>query len=104
MPVLCAAGTLAAIGAYSQSKEKMWLWGAALFFSVVPYTLLVMKKTNSQLNNILKESGEAEELEESDKATVKDKMSKWVKMHRGRVLIALSSAAVFFVAKQYTKA
>ena len=59
MPILAAAGVATAIGAYSQSKEKMFLWGGVALASVVPYTLLVMKKTNSRLNNILKESGTA---------------------------------------------
>ena len=60
MPILAVAGTLASIGAYSQSKEKMWLWGGALLFSIVPYTLLFMRKTNDQLNQTLKDSGEGE--------------------------------------------
>ena len=103
MPVIMTLGTVSAIGAYSQSKEKMWLYGAAAFFSVLPYTLLVMMKTNNELNKSLKESGEAAELEEPVKKTVTEKMKSWVGMHRGRVVIALSSAAIFFVAKQYTK-
>ena len=62
MSSLAIAGTFAAIGAYIQSKEKMWLWGGATIFSIVPYTLLIMRKTNSDLKNTLKESGEAAEL------------------------------------------
>ena len=62
MPILAAAGVATAIGAYSQSKEKMFLWGGVVLASIIPYTLLAMMKTNNRLNNILKESGTAEEL------------------------------------------
>lgn len=62
MPILVAAGTLASIGCYRQSKEKLWLWGGAAFFSIALYTRLCMMKTNNHLNQILKDSGEAAEL------------------------------------------
>ena len=103
MPILIVAGTAAAIGAYSSTKEKMWLWGAAAFSSIITYTFLVMKKTNARLNQILKESGEAEELKAPEKEEAVDKMQSWIGMHRVRLSLALASAAIFFVAKQYTK-
>ena len=81
----------------------MWLYGAAALASILPYTLLVMKKTNGELNKALKESGDLAELEEPEKKSVTEKMKTWVNMHRGRVLIALGSAVVFSVAKQYTR-
>ena len=102
MPILVAGGTISALAAYHQSQEKVWLVGAAVLASIVPYTLLVMKKTNTRLNAILKESKEAE-LSECHKSTVPKSLKKWVNMHRGRVLLSLGAAAVFFVAKQYTK-
>ena len=103
MPIYLAVGTAAAIGAYSQSKEKTWLYGAAALASILPYTLLDMNKTNGDLNKSLKESGEATELEEPVKKTVTEKMHAWINMHSRRVVIALGSATIFFVAKQYTK-
>ena len=103
MPILIAAGAISAAAAYHQSKEKMWLVGGGILMSIVPYTILVMKKTNSNLNRILKESGDEPELKEPEKSTVIGSFGKWVNMHRGRVALALASSAVFFVAKQYTK-
>ena len=103
MSIISAAGIATAIGAYSQSKEKMWLWGAAAFSSIVVYTLLFMKKTNVRLHVILKDSGEAEELKASEKEEANNKMKSWVNMHRVRLALTLTSAAIFFVAKQYTK-
>ena len=103
MSNISAVGIATAIGAYFQSKEKMWLWGAAAFSSIVVYTLIFMKKTNVRLNIILKESGEAEELKAPEKEEASNKMKSWVNMHRVRVALTLVSAAIFFVAKQYTK-
>ena len=57
MPKLGAIGAASAIAAYFQTKEKMWLAGAAVLMSVLPYTILFMKKTNDSLLKILKESG-----------------------------------------------
>ena len=31
-------------------------------------------------------------------------MDSWVKLHRGRIVIAMGSVALFFLAKQYSKA
>ena len=63
MPVVLSLGTLTGIGAYSQSKEKMWLYGAATIFAVIPFTFLVMKKTNDELKKVLRESGDKVELD-----------------------------------------
>ena len=71
--------------------------------SIMPYTVLAMRKTNNKLNTILKESGDQAELGEAEKKSVADDLKKWVNLHRGRVALALGSAVVFFVAKQYTK-
>lgn len=102
MPILVVAGSSTAIAVFFKTKEKAWLLGGATLFSIMPYTLLGMKKTNNCLNAILKESCEAD-VEEDKKGTVINALKKWVKLHRVRGILALGSAAVFFLARQYTK-
>ena len=52
-PVVVFGGAGAAIGAYYKSNENLWLYGAATLFSILPYTVLVMMKTNNYLNGVL---------------------------------------------------
>lgn len=60
MSVLVVGGTVAAIAAYTQTKNNLWLYGAVTFGSIIPYTIFGMGKTNSYLSKSLKESGEAD--------------------------------------------
>jgi hypothetical protein len=62
-----------------------------------------MMKTNNELNKALKDSGSAVELEADERVSTTEKMKKWVGLNAGRVVIGLTSATVFFVAKQYSK-
>ena len=103
MSTIAAVGAATAIGAYSQSKEKMWLWGGVALASIIPYTFIFMKKTNSRLYSILKESGTDEELKAPIKEEATNRMKSWINLHRVRMALAFTSAAIFFVAKQYTK-
>ena len=102
MSVLNIAGSIAAVAAYVQTKNNMWLYGTAALLSTLPYTLLAMGKTNGQLTEILKSSGEAD-LNEGDKKTVTSLLKKWVGLHSARVLFGVAAAALFFVAKEQSK-
>ena len=74
MPLLAGVGILSALGALFQSKEKMFLWGAGVLAAIKPFTQLFIQKTNNRLNQILKDAGQAEELEAPVKEEAKDKM------------------------------
>jgi hypothetical protein len=50
MPLLVLGGTITSVAAYQQSKEKLWLVGSGVLLSIIPYTLLIMKKTNGSLH------------------------------------------------------
>lgn len=58
MPIFIVGGATTAILAYLKSKEKIWLIGGATFLSIMPYTFVVMMKTNNHLKGILEKSGE----------------------------------------------
>lgn len=102
MPILVVGGAIAAIASYVQTKNNTWLYGAATLGSIVPYTMLAMRKTNGNLKDTLEKSGEAD-LKEDDKKTVIETLKKWVCLHTGRVFLALSAATIFFVAKEQSK-
>lgn len=102
MPILVVGGASTAVVAYLQSKEKIWLLGGATLFLTLPYTFFVMMKTNNRLNAILENSPDAE-VSEENKPTVLESLKRWVNLHRVRGVLALGSAAIFFLAKQYTK-
>jgi hypothetical protein len=101
-PVLVATGAITAFAAYNESKEKMWLVGGATLLSVVPYHFLIRQTSIDKLGTILKES-EGAELTEIEKQPAIEAVKKWDCLIRGKFLFALGSAAVFFVARQYTK-
>jgi|JI10StandDraft_1071094.scaffolds.fasta_scaffold2158580_1 hypothetical protein len=47
MPILIVGGTSIAVAAFLKTKENFWLYGGAIFFSIIPYTFGVMMKTNN---------------------------------------------------------
>ena len=61
MPVIAATGAASAVSCYQKTKDNLWLYGAATLLGIIPYTLLVMGKTNGDLNTILNNC-ETEEL------------------------------------------
>ena len=100
MPIISLTGTLMAVGAYYQTKEKFWLYGGATLASIIPYTLLTMMKTNNYLNGVLKNSEDNQaELEEIDRPLVREKLKEWVSSHRVRVVLATAALGLFFWAK-----
>lgn len=95
-------GSLASVAAYSQLKEKYWLYGGATLLSVVPFTFIFMMKTNNKLKGILKNTTEPE-VKEEEKQDIKDTMKKWCKLNTCRAVLATVAAAFFFVAKHQAK-
>jgi Domain of unknown function (DUF1772) len=69
MPIAVALGSGAAVGAYLNTKETVWLWGAATFFSIIPFTFIFLMPTNRYLEGVLQATAEAE-VAESDKERV----------------------------------
>ena len=65
MPVIAGLGFISSLGAYHQTKQKLWLYGGFTLISIVPFTFLVMLKTNNYLLGVLKASGQ-EEIEVRD--------------------------------------
>jgi len=85
---------------YWKTQEKLWILGGALMTGLWPYTYLVLMPTNKELlhhNKTLKTETEVVSSGEND--TILAKLSSWVTGHRGRALIALVAAAVFYVAE-----
>jgi hypothetical protein len=46
---LAVVATAAGIALWLRGDGSLWLWGAALIFSVVPFTLIVIAPTNTRL-------------------------------------------------------
>lgn len=124
MPPIIGLGVVAAAAAFYESREKYWIYGAAAFFSILPYTLLALMPLNNRLEAILAESkkikrktsrrrrSSEEEKEENDpnEDLEKDKaeevtkgMDKWAKLNRVRGFLALGAAGLFLVARALTK-
>ena len=102
MPLIALGGTVAAGAAYAKTKENLWLIGGATLISIIPFTFIVMKKTNDRLNAIL-DNCKDPELGEAEKEEVTSSFKRWINMHRGRVALALGAAGLFFAAKSVTK-
>lgn len=108
MPPIIGLGIAAAAAAFHESRENYWIYGAAAFFSILPYTLFALMPLNNRLEAILaetkKEEGNPNEDLEEDKAKEVTKgMDKWVKLNRVRGFLALGAAGLFLVARALTK-
>jgi quinol-cytochrome oxidoreductase complex cytochrome b subunit len=66
MPLAVLLGSGAAVGAYVKTKETIWLWGAATFFSIIPFTFIFLMPTNRYLEGVLQATNE-DEVAESEK-------------------------------------
>jgi hypothetical protein len=63
-----------------------WLWGAVLFFSVVPYTLAAILPTNKQLldTSLDRSSARARAL-----------LVRWGRLHAVRTVVSLAALILF---------
>jgi Domain of unknown function (DUF1772) len=83
---LAILGSLSAVAVWIQGGVIAWLWGAVLFFSVVPYTLLVILPTNKQLLGASLDRS-------SDQARML--LVRWGRMHTVRTAISLAALILF---------
>lgn len=83
---LAVAGTAGGMAAWGLGAGTGWLAGAALLFFVVPFTLLVIMKTNKRLldPSIDRSSEEARDL-----------LVKWGRLHAVRSVAGTASFLVF---------
>jgi uncharacterized membrane protein len=84
--LLAVLGSLLAMLVWIRGGAVAWLWGAVLFFSVVPYTLLVILPTNKQL---LESSLDRS----SERARVL--LVRWGRLHAVRTVVSLAALALF---------
>jgi uncharacterized membrane protein len=83
---LAVSGSLLAMLVWIRGGSVAWLWGAILFFSVVPFTLLVILPTNKQL------------LETSlDRKSERARMLlvRWGRLHAVRTIVSLAALVLF---------
>ena len=60
MPVIIGLGFISSLGAYHQTKQKLWLYGGFTLISIVPFTFLTALKTINYLHAALKALGQEE--------------------------------------------
>jgi uncharacterized membrane protein len=78
MMVLAAIGGIAAIVAWYQASELLWLFGGALLLFMFPFTAIFIVPTNLRLLKVEPESGEAAQLHE-----------RWSRMHWIRTILGV---------------
>jgi uncharacterized membrane protein len=84
--LLAALGSLSAILVWIRGGGVAWLWGAALFFSVVPYTLIVILPTNKQL---------PEPSLDGSSARAGMLLVRWGRLHAVRTIVSLAALVLF---------
>jgi hypothetical protein len=84
--LLAMFGSFSAVLAWFAGASITWLLGAALLFSVVPFTLLAILPTNRQLldQSLDRQSNRAREL-----------MVRWSRLHAVRTIVSLASLILF---------
>jgi hypothetical protein len=83
---LAVVATVAGGARWAQSRDVVWLWGAALIFAVVPFTLLVIFPTNSKLLEPGRDPASAE---------TRALLEAWGRLHAVRSLLSLVAGVLF---------
>jgi hypothetical protein len=83
---LALFGSLSAMLVWIRGAGVAWLWGAVLFFSVVPYTLLVILPTNKQLLDASLDRN-------SERARAL--LVRWGRLHAVRTVVSLAALILF---------
>jgi hypothetical protein len=78
--------TVAALGAGHAGPASPWTWGAALIFSVLPVTVLVVLPIQRRL------------LESDDEAIWAPNLLTWSRLHGVRMVLGLAAAVTFISA------
>jgi uncharacterized membrane protein len=84
--LLAVLGSSSAALVWIAGGGVAWLLGAILFFSVVPYTLLVILPTNKQLLDSLLDRS-------SERARVL--LVRWGRLHAARTVVSLAALILF---------
>ncbi len=83
---LAIVGSILALTSWWVGKETAWLYGGALFFAVVPFTLIAILPTNKEL--------ESETLDVSS-ARAEQLLRRWNALHAVRSGLSLLAFLVF---------
>jgi uncharacterized membrane protein len=83
---LALVATIAGLVAWASSGGQLWLAGAALILSVVPFTLLVVKPTNEQLLDVRLDRRAA---------GTRELLERWGRLHLVRTIVSSVAALVF---------
>jgi uncharacterized membrane protein len=86
---LAAVATLSAVTAWWLSDSVLWITGAVLIFSVVPFTLFVILPTNKQLL--------APGLDRAA-STTHELLTRWGRLHAVRSAASVAAQVIFLIA------
>ena len=84
---LAIVAAFAGAGLWAQGFGPLWLWGATLIFSVVPFTLVVIRPTNERLSQRDRDRQSAE---------TRHLLERWGRLHAVRSGLSLT-ASIFYV-------
>ena len=90
---LALVATLSALGAAWLADSALWLIGALLIFSVVPFTLLIILPTNEQLL--------ARGLDRAAPST-QQLLVRWGRLHAVRSVASIAANVIFLIALMRT--
>lgn len=88
---LAVVATVAGIVRWWQGAGDMWLYGALLIFSVIPFTAIVVLPTNKKLLAPGRDLGSAE---------TRTLLGAWGRLHAVRSAVSVAASVVFMWASQ----
>jgi hypothetical protein len=83
-PALAAGGCGIARGVLGE--EPLWIWGAALILSVIPFTLIVIRPTNNRLLDQRRDRGSNE---------THELLHAWGRLHGVRTVLSLAASVLY---------
>jgi hypothetical protein len=83
---LAMIAAFAGVGLWMQGFGPLWLWGAILIFSVVPFTLVVIRPTNQRLSEPDRDRRSAE---------THHLLEKWGRLHAVRSVLSLTASILY---------
>ena len=98
MGILALLTSLSGFYCYSKNKDALWLAGSAVMFAGMPYTMIVMGPTYKYLGDLDAALEPKVEISSGEKHSVLENLNKWLNLHRGRIVISLAAAVVFYLA------
>jgi uncharacterized membrane protein len=85
---LAVVSEIAGVASWIRGGGAMWLAGAALIFSAMPFTLLAIMPTNKKLL--------APDIDRASDAT-RALLQKWGRLHAVRSILSLAASIIFVV-------